>query len=552
MPTFIGQVATELPRHGVRADAAAVLIEFNALHGGVLNLAPLSGRGFTGSFDVQVTTNANGTFTVPAPFLPEGFQNVRLVVSRPAGRASRRRRASLRFSTTSLPDRQHRSHGRKSAPDLTPGAVNLPLGTTSTPLNSLTTLSLDVVDPASPATGPLATPAAVLYPAANPLTASNISNYSLINLDQPNSPDFSRFITSATFVATGADFQSAPNRLLPSTPYFGRIDLTFAPGLVAGHYQFIVHTAETVNGVTYTGLTDAAGNPLDDSTVSGQASKDFVLNLNIQPQPVYITSVSTDVTNAQGNTLLPYSYYEINPRAGDIVSAPPTTFYVDFSNPLDPTEDFSNTLQLIRSADSPTSAADGDFGNLGEAGLGSTGTGFTRVDPSGTTVTLTAGPNGVNTRLVLSLPVGFVLPADHYRFYMPNNTSTGTAVNDIYGNQLDGEFLGDQAQSGTDAIGNPDYEDLLPNGQYRIGMSGDSVAGGGVHHRGIQSGSDPATSSYARPDYVENPLLPSTASNGTVAQPYSVLAPQAAPDALNASTLNNGDPNGGLNSAVNF
>ncbi len=254
----------------------------------------------------------------------------------------------------------------------------------------------------------------MLYPAANPLTASNISNYSLINLDQPNSPDFSRFITSATFVATGADFRSVPNRLSPATPYFGRIDLTFAPGLVAGHYQFIVHTAETANGVTYTGLTDAAGNPLDDSTVSGQASKDFILNLNIQPQPVYITSVSTDVTNAQGNiasALL--SVLRDQPSPGDIVSAPPTTFYVDFSNPLDPTEDFSNTLQLIRSAESPTSAADGDFGNLGEAGLGSTGTGFTRVDPSGTTVTLTAGPNGVNTRLVLSLPVGIVHPADH-------------------------------------------------------------------------------------------------------------------------------------------
>ncbi len=133
---------------------------------------------------------------------------------------------------------------------------------------------------------------------------------------------------------------------------------------------------------------------------------------------------------------------------------------------------------------------------------------------------------------------------------MPNNTSTGTAVNDIYGNQHDGEFHGDQAQSGTDAIGNPDYEDLLPNGQYRTGMSGDSVAGGA-----FTAGFEVVPTGniiYARPDYVENPLLPSTASNGTVAQPYSVLAPQAAPDALNASTLNNGDPNGGLNSAVNF
>ena len=57
---------------------------------------------------------------------------------------------------------------------------------------------------------------------------------------------------------------------------------------------------------------------------------------------------------------------------------------------------------------------------------------------------------------------------------------------------------------------------------------------------------------YARPDYVENPLLPSTEANGTITNPYEVLAPQAAPNSLNDGTLNNGDPNGGLNSSVNF
>ena len=52
---------------------------------------------------------------------------------------------------------------------------------------------------------------------------------------------------------------------------------------------------------------------------------------------------------------------------------------------------------------------------------------------------------------MLQLNSGFTLPADNYRVYMPNqvdHTTTGSVVDtrvfDIYGNQLDGEFLGNQ------------------------------------------------------------------------------------------------------------
>ena len=203
-------------------------------------------------------------------------------------------------------------------------------------------------------------------------------------------------------MATGPDFVSAPNRTSGADPYDGRIDLTIAPGLPAGQYQFIAHTREG----NFSGLTDAAGNPLNETTVPGEGTPDFYVSFNLQPQPVFITSVSSNVSNAQGNTLLPYSYYEINPRAGDIVSAPPTSFNVDFSTAIDPATINNNSIQLIGSALDANGVATGDFGDFGEGGLGSTGTGFTRFDPTGTTVSLTTGPSGPNTRLVLQLPAG--------------------------------------------------------------------------------------------------------------------------------------------------
>ncbi len=163
---------------------------------------------------------------------------------------------------------------------------------------------------------------------------------------------------------------------------------------------------------------------------------------------------------------------------------------------------------------------------------------------------MTNGPNGPNTRVVLQLPAGYVLPADHYRFYIPNNSAT-LVIRDIFKNQLDGEFLGDpSAQGGTDLNGNPTYEDLLPNGQYRSGMSGDGVGGGSFTAGFVVVPTGNLI--YARPGYLENPLLPSTEPNGSISQPYPVLAPQAVADAANQATINDGNPNDGLNATINF
>jgi len=536
MPQFVGQVSSAFPG---TLQGLTVYAEFSGLHGGDQSLSTQNGRGSNGTVDVQVSTNADGTFLLNAPTLPEGFQRVRLVV---VGQPD----------SPPLPGRSstfdHAFRVDETAPKITRAtlAPGDPAGLADDPasrviLASLTTLSLDATDPTAVPASNFNTPAQVLFPALDPTAASNISNYSLTNTS--TNTDASQFISTATFIPTASDYTSAPNRTLATDPYFGRIDLTFSAGLPAGLYTLTAHTKEGV----YSGLTDAAGNPLDQTT-AGQATKDYKIYFNIQPQPAFVTSVYTDVNNAQGNTALPRSYYEINPRAGDIVSAPPTTFYVDFSNPLNPATVNANSVQLVRSANAAGGTPDGEFGTLGEAGLQSSGTGFTRVNPAGTTLTVQGSRYGGNTEIKVTLPAGTTLPADYYRLYIPN--AGATRLVDIYGNQVDGEFTGNPTGTGADLNGDPAYQDLLPTGQYRAGLSGDGVAGGAfmTGFAVLPSGN----LLYARPDYVEDPLLPSTTSNGSLAQPYTVLAPQSAANGPGASTFNNGDPNGGENAAANF
>src|SRR5262249_43811654 len=143
------------------------------------------------------------------------------------------------------------------------------------------------------------------------------------------------------------------------------------------------------------------------------------------------------------------------------------------------------------------------------------------------------------------------LTADDYRVYMPNQVEPGgidTRIFDIFGNQLDGENLGNQtAASSTDFPTLPNYESLQSDGTSRQNdLSGDGVVGGafmaGV--RVVNFGNV----IYARPDYVENPLIPSTLSNGSLANPYPVLAPEGNP-AIAPSNPGH-DPNGGLNSTT--
>lgn len=236
------------------------------------------------------------------------------------------------------------------------------------------------------------------------------------------------------------------------------------------------------------------------------------------------------------------SYFELPPTGGtntrDNVSAPPTAVAIDFSNPL-PFVSYQNAIQLI-------SSATGDFGTLGESGLGSSGTGFTILPSSEYTVTLyNFNPStGVSTpvngttvptgnRLVLQLNPGVTLPAADYRVYLPNTGST--AITDIYGNQLQGQNLGNPTSQSspdfpsTNSFTLPDYENLQSNGTYtQDDMSGTGVAGGAFMAAFVVVPYGNVV--YARPDYVENPLVASTLSTGSLANPYPVLAPEGDPN----------------------
>jgi large repetitive protein len=548
-PELVGFVITPFPGtfQGVSIEA-----QFNGLAGGTLTLGVNpTGRGFSGTPDASYTstiTAGNGEFVIQAPgALPDGFNTVRVVAtgapdSPPLPGFSSSRDQTFRVDT--------------SDPTILSTSV-LPGST----LNSLTTLSLNVTDPVFPLTigSPLAVPTQFGVPALNPSTADNIANYSLINLGTsgvlgaPDNKDYSNFITAANFVSTTV-------RANTNDPYTGTVTLTIAPGLPSGTYELVAHTVGTTSAP---GLTDAAGNPLS-GTPGLPGLHDFTLKFFLQPVAAYITQMAlVSPTPTPGGPSVSYygprAYFQIpSPGFAPDAPAPPTAINIDFSNPLDPTKNYSNVVELLRTANTALSPADGDFGPNGVSGA-SIVQGLT-VQLTNSVAGAVFGQPGFQNRLVVSLPAN-LLP-DHYRIYLPN---TGTqAIFDLFGNQLDGEFRGNPTPQGSLPGGflppttapepGLQFEDLLPNGQYRQGLSGDGTPGGAFETTFtvvpptisvVKNGVTTVVRNiiYARPDYVEDPNLPSTAPDGSISKPFSALAPEAIANALNG---------GDLNSVVNF
>ena len=527
-PIFKGQIGAQFP--GIAAGLT-VLVEFNALHGGNfdLNVGP-GGLGFTGNYDAIAVTDANGTFAVQPPAnLPDGLNRVRFLVvgqpqSPPLPGFAAVQDQSFRVDTT-LPTIDV-SGTHPSGSSLSQNAQ----------LSSLQTLSLYVTDPVLPSQlgNALAVPTQLAFSAIDPSTANNLSNYSLLLIKNaagaplPQPLDESAFIKTATFVST-------TQRTLTNQPYTGTINFTFATGLPSGSYVFVAHTQEP----GYSGLRDSAGNAFVGNTPSipGSGSQ-YQLYFQFQGQPAYITSVQA--ISPDGTQSGPRSFFEV-PQPGTTAraTAPPNQFVIDFSNPLRPDQtlnDYINDVQLIGSADTQGGPSDGNFGDLG---ITDTGTGYSRVP--GTTVTLTnsipgalAGQPGYNNRLVLSLPAGFTLSPDYYRLYVPNSVSAGNAVFDLFGNQIDGEFLGNQIADGS-------YQDLQSNGQQRIGLSGDGTAGGAFLTGYVVVANGNII--YAKPGAADDAFNSANAPDGSLAKPYPTLAPQAGYTAANG---------GDLNSFVNF
>ena len=167
-PTFVGQVYNAFP--GTVAGLQ-VYIQFNGLHGGsfTIGVGP-NGRGVTNpaQADVTTTTDATGKFTVVLPqgiTLLEGFQRAQVVV---VGQPDVSGQDGLSYG-----------HQYSLRIDTTPPQVTASTLPNNSNINVLQTVTLSVVDNSNPATGYLATPGIVVFPAIDPASASNVSNYSL-------------------------------------------------------------------------------------------------------------------------------------------------------------------------------------------------------------------------------------------------------------------------------------------------------------------------------------------------------------------------------------
>ncbi|RUL88389.1 S8 family serine peptidase [Tautonia sociabilis] len=528
-PTFSGFAVASFPSTNVGLQVA---IQFFQAHtsGFDLQVGP-NGQGYVGNPDLIVNTDENGFFSFQPPFdLRDGLHRVRIVVvgeSENPPLPGKATQAELSFVVDS------------QAPLVT--ASSIP---NESRISNLRSITLNIADPVSPAdpTDPLAIPVQLDRPALDPDTATNLGNYSLINLGPDrvlgtaDDADLSRFIENATFVSTTQRNQS-------SDPYTGRVELSFSDGLPSGRYVLVARTQEAA----FSGIRDAAGNPLDNNPAQ-PGNQSFATFFELQPEATFITSYtafspsvfSPGTMAASG----PRAYYEIpvpgfTPRA----EAPPEVFQIDFSNTLAP-RDYSNAVQLIRSANSPGSPSDGDFG-LGAGG-------FTQV--SGVTVELvnsvpgaTLGQPGYLNRLVVRIPEGQTLPPDYYRLVIPNTGSE--QITDIFGNVADLEFLGNERPDGDG------FEVFMPDGTYRDGLTGDAVEGGSfvtgfvvVPGQRRENPADPNSRIlgniiYARPDYQDDPFLTTDDPDGSVLKPFPTLLPEAVPN------LNN---NGDLNSSANF
>ena len=543
-PSLVGQVTAKFPG-SVSGDL--IYAEFNGIsHTGVANGGldlglGSNGRGFVGHYDVQTTTNALGQFIINYPVgvtpLPDGLNRVRVVVigapdQPPFPGLSSVQDIAFRVDT-SLPY-VGAPPGGGQATSILPGQN----------INSLTSLSLGIVDPVSPqGGGPFAVDPKSSIPALNPVIADNVQNYRLLRVVGNTLVDESSFITSATFVADPSQLNPSPGALLA---LYGHVNLAFAPGLPAGLYKFLA-----LSSAYGPGLSDAAGNPFQGypNGLAATGSLDYELDFSLQPTPTYITNYTAytpdpstvgglDTSGVRATYELPVS--GIAPRA----SAPPTLFTIDFSNSLNPNVNYSQALELVRSADSNTALPDGNFGDLGITNT----SGFTSI--AGITVSLVnsvpgavAGQYGYDNRLLVSLPAGFTLPADYYRIYIPN--SSQSPIRDVFGNQLDGEFLGYQNNSGK-------YVDQLQNGQVRGSgsselpdLSGDGIAGGAFMTGFVVVPNGNVI--YAAADAIYNPQIPSQTPDGSLARPYPVLAPEAVPNAING-----GDLNSSVNAGNNF
>lgn len=586
-PNFIGQVYNTFPGTVANLNYS---VQFNSLNGGGFSLSVGSnGRGTSGGSNYQGVTDANGAFAFSAPTaLPEGFQTVRVVVvgqfDQPPlpGLASQLDRSFRIDRTSPYVQSAYNTDAQGNRVLIDPNG--------NSAISSLPSIELDVFDPSRQGAPYLATPGNVIYPALSPNAAENLGNYELFVEINGSLMNISQYITQATWI----DDSPSLNGNGTIDAYKGRVKLSLASGLPAGKYTLVAYGSRIINGATQSGLVDAAGNSL---------VPNYVVQFNLQQQPVYITNMAmTDASNPNFYNSVggPGAYFDAGNPDGVArrALAPPAAWMLDFSNPLpysrfvngaETVVNYSALIELVRSADSPTDVADGNFGNLGQGDFRDSGSGFTIVpgtaaalfyqDPATGNWAMADAAHPYGTRIVMVSTAGLSTP-DYYRLYMPNFDATGTGgtdrqIVDIFGNQLDGEFLGNPTSTVSSQFNgfstNPanvfpgdrniyNYETLLTSG-YAVPAPASRMTGDGVAGGAYMMGFVVATTTnilYARPDYVEDPFDPNTAPDGSLAKPYPTIAPEGDPNrTVNGVTpdwlINDAhNPNSGLNDSRFF
>ena len=320
---------------------------------------------------------------------------------------------------------------------------------------------------------PLAIPTQFIGPGIDPATASNISNYSL---DQPR-------LRQARAARHGGR-----HRLL-ELHHLGRLHLhdqaepddrpvhrarsrcrsprACPPGSTSGRAR------SRCPGCSRASPTRPATRSIGRAP-HGRSQQDFILTFDLQPTPAFITSVQA-VTHRPAQPG-PAPTHRDSAGRGPSSSCPSPGNAArgrraadGSSSSTSPTrstrrKDYTNLVQLIRSANSAASRRRRRLRQRPDVPERASAT---PASPD-TTVTLvnsvlgaTFGQPGYKNRLVLTLaaghhPAGRPLPALHPE--PVTQPGTDLRIFDQFGNQLDGEFLGNPSPNGDGT-----YENLLPH-----------------------------------------------------------------------------------------
>ena len=384
----------------------------------------------------------------------------------------------------------------------------------------LTTLTLNVVDPVNSGSADVSSlPASVIFHALNP---DDGSEYQQLLADQHQRQRRRRVAVyrHRDLRADGSHAQCRPNTYVLA--YNGQINLTFLP--------WPARRASTSSWPTPPSCNTPASPtpPATRSTtpnVAGEGTKDFIINFDVQPQPVYITSMALESSyNANGSTVIgtEQSYFELPPAGGantrDNVPAPPDGRRHRLLEPaaVRLVERHADQLRQRRPVDRsrptaraghPTAISATWAKAAWEAPARASPSSLTTRSPSTTTTSTTQTwslvprPAGRAPGWCCSSTAGTHSPADDYRVYIPNQVEPAGVDTAIYRHlrqparrrkprQPD---LADQPrlQQSRRAGDCPEYEDLqiqrhLSHGRHERRRRGRRRVHGRVHRRQLR------------------------------------------------------------------